>query len=78
MKAQGALTKGEGDMFTLKRKARKAQAQVDAVMPQYVEVWWRSHVTHPWQFLGRYDRLSEAQAAARCMTIAQVDIREIY
>ena len=78
MRAQGALRIGEGTMFGLKRKARKAQAQVDAVMPQYVEVWWRGHVTHPWQFLGRYDRLSEAQAAARHMTIAQVDIRETY
>lgn len=78
MKAQGALTKGEGNMFGLKRKARKAQAQVDAAQPKVVEVWYRSNPTHPWKFMNRFERMTDAQAAARHMTLAEVDIRPYY
>jgi len=66
-------------MFTLNRKSRKAQAQVEDIrVPRMVEVFWRGHMTHPWTFLGKYDTEAEARRAAECMTTAQVDIRVHY
>lgn len=66
-------------MFFRRNRKGKGQTKAEAApTPKAVEVWWRGHTTHPWQFMSRFERMSDAQAAARHMTTAQVDIRPIY
>jgi hypothetical protein len=63
-------------MFTLKRKARKAQ-EVDAPTPRSVELWYLSG-SLGWVFHSSHSTIASAEAAGRCFTIAKVDIRPIY